>query len=178
MTGRAIMEQKTRMNMGGLRDGREWRLWRGRKSHSDVRGVMDRRFYGEEFWKYSTVYHSYVPLFIKDVHSLQQVAPYTARFWLNHPIRWVHIVGVIVALNPRDTDPSILLDDSSGATIEVVLDDTSKFPKEEKQYWKPPKTSGMDVGTCVQVKGELVEKWRIRKLRALKVGMSSFVCSL
>lgn len=92
------------------------------------------------------------------------------------------MVGIIVALTPRENDPSILLDDSSGATIEVILtrdEDKAKWVNYEDQenqerYWKPPQKSGiLDVGTLVKVKGELREKWRVRKLHALKLGISS-----
>ena len=31
-----------------------------------------------------------------------------ARFWLNHPIRWVQVIGIIVALTQKETSDIIL----------------------------------------------------------------------
>ena len=84
---------------------------------------------------------------------------------------------------PREADPSILIDDSSGATIEVVLsrdEDKRKLPdyegqEEQERYWKRSIKQGiLDVGTLVKVKGELREKWRVRKLKGLKLGIFPF----
>lgn len=41
-------------------------------------------------------------------------------FHLNHPIKWIRLVGVIVAVDIYPTRCIMLLDDSSGATIEVT----------------------------------------------------------
>ena len=41
-------------------------------------------------------------------------------FHLNHPIKWIRLVGVIVALDVYPTRWIALLDDSSGATIEIT----------------------------------------------------------
>ena len=41
-------------------------------------------------------------------------------FHLNHPIKWIRLVGVIVALDLYPTRWIALLDDSSGATIEIT----------------------------------------------------------
>lgn len=41
-------------------------------------------------------------------------------FYLNHPIKWIRLVGVVVALDVYPARWIMLLDDSSGATIEVT----------------------------------------------------------
>lgn len=41
-------------------------------------------------------------------------------FYLNHPIQWIRLVGVIVALDIFPTRWIMILDDSSGATIEIT----------------------------------------------------------
>lgn len=41
-------------------------------------------------------------------------------FHLNHPIKWIRLVGVVVALDVHPARWIILLDDGSGATIEVI----------------------------------------------------------
>lgn len=41
-------------------------------------------------------------------------------FHLNHPVKWIRLVGVIVAFDIFPTRWIMVLDDSSGATIEVT----------------------------------------------------------
>src|SRR5271170_4918430 len=123
-------------------------------------------FYPPELWNHSPVYNTYAKLFIKDIHALRHlpnegiinIHPTTpapspsnkclesgsTRFWLNHPIRWVQVIGVVVALTPKEKNDIIIrlssfcifrffggvdadlgvggiVDDSSGETIELVI---------------------------------------------------------
>lgn len=97
-------------------------------------------------------------------------------FHYNHPIKWIRLVGVIVAVDVYDTRWIMILDDSSGSTIEV----TCRRPKSAVQHAEPtllPESKpmsvamtategisatdrtidlrGVDVGTIVKVKGGL-----------------------
>src|SRR5271156_4793134 len=106
-------------------------------------------FYSRDLWQHSPVYNTFAKLFIKDIHSLRHIpleglppslhlnsnildAGDSVRFWLNHPIRWVQVVGIIVALTQKEKLDVILrtnqvdsllteVDDSSGETIELVV---------------------------------------------------------
>src|SRR5277367_1776049 len=168
-------------------------------------------FYSRELWQYSPVYNTFVKLFIKDVHSLRHIphdglppplylpsnnlldAADSVRFWLNHPIRWVQVVGIIVALTQKENVDVILrtnptdsllteVDDSSGETIELVVQQEEHrlmmpdHVDEEKQarLWKRRRKSGrIDVGDLIKVKAEMVEKWNVRKLNVMKLGIPS-----
>ena len=85
-------------------------------------------FYSRELWQHSTVYNSFAKLFIKDIHSLRHIpregpplpsslnsnildGADSVRFWLNHPIRWVQVVGIIVALTQKEKIDVILCSD-------------------------------------------------------------------
>ena len=94
-------------------------------------------------------------------------------FCLNHPIKWVRLVGVIVAVDVYPTRWIFLLDDSTGASLEItcgrpVLDNKDVVPTTPAigthRPLDPPAQGltatsrnidleGVDVGTVVKVKG-------------------------
>lgn len=72
------------------------------------------------------------------------------------------------------------MDDSSGETIELVVPKDkyeSMMPKLEDQemqerLWKRRRKPGtIDVGSLIKVKGEIREKWKIRKIHVMKLGI-------
>lgn len=72
------------------------------------------------------------------------------------------------------------MDDSSGATIELVLSDDAlrimmpKLDDEEAKvkYWKHDRRSNsLEVGDLVKVKGELRERWNVRRIHVMKLGI-------
>ena len=72
------------------------------------------------------------------------------------------------------------MDDSSGETIELLVTDgelmRKKPDRDDQDYqsrlWKRRlKPETMDVGSLIKVKGEIVERWGIRKIQAMKIGM-------
>jgi hypothetical protein len=72
------------------------------------------------------------------------------------------------------------VDDSSGETIELVItqdEHRSMMPDLEDQemqerLWKRRQKSGrIDVGSLIKVKGEIQEKWKIRKIHVMKLGI-------
>jgi hypothetical protein len=74
---------------------------------------------------------------------------------------------------------NIVVDDSSGETIELVAtkDEHKKMVPdqeyEEKQarLWKRrPKAGIIEVGSLIKVKGEIQEKWSVRKIHVMKLG--------
>ena len=95
-------------------------------------------------------------------------------FHLNHPIKWIRLVGVIVAIDIYVNRWVMLLDDSSGATIaitcgrpkpiiplKVIGDDhgfaqtsTMMLPTEgATATGRTIDLTGIDIGTVVKVKG-------------------------
>ena len=72
------------------------------------------------------------------------------------------------------------MDDSSGATIELLLSDEihrAMLPtiedeeKKEKNWIYNRKAGSVEVGDLIKVKGELHERWKIRKIRVMKLGI-------
>ena len=98
-------------------------------------------------------------------------------FYLNHPIKWVRLVGVIVAVDIYPTRWILLLDDNSGATVEITCGRPTPTYKDaehilptvgdEARFLPDPVTQGLtatgrsisleavDLGTVVKVKGGL-----------------------
>ena len=98
-------------------------------------------------------------------------------FYGNHPIRWVRLVGVIVALDVLPSRFIIALDDSSGATIDVTCErPKSTLPTSSKasdrgisavegpkaaytnattQTGRDIDLAGFDVGSIAKVKGAI-----------------------
>ena len=163
-------------------------------------------FYPRELWQHSLVYNSFVKLFIADIHALRYIptegpallpfAPNlldtvdSVRFWLNYPIRWIQVVGIIVALTQKEKADIILcfsfqkvwlteVDDASGETIELVVqqqEHRAMMPdRDDEEFqarlWKRRRKAGrIEVGDLIKVKGELLEKWKVRRLNVMKLG--------
>ena len=105
------------------------------------------------------------------------IAGQNTYFHLNHPIKWIRLVGVIVAFDEFPTRWILLLDDSSGALIEVTcgrpqppntttsLNDhnipSAGMAKPTMALegvtstGRPIDLSGIDIGTVVKVKGKI-----------------------
>jgi hypothetical protein len=71
------------------------------------------------------------------------------------------------------------VDDSSGETIELVVtqdEHRAMIPSQEDEeaqarLWKRrPKAGKIEVGSLIKVKGEIREKWTIRKIHVMKLG--------
>lgn len=95
-------------------------------------------------------------------------------FHLNHPIKWIRLVGVIVAFDEFPTRWIMLLDDNSGAVIEVTC---GRPPSQHNttspsgnnipsaamaislegvtSTGRPIDLNGIDLGTVVKVKGKI-----------------------
>ena len=98
-------------------------------------------------------------------------------FHLNHPIKWIRLVGVIVAFDEFPQRWIMVLDDNSGAVIEVTC---GRPPSQHKttspsdynipsagvaepsislegvtSTGRPIDLNGIDIGTVVKVKGKI-----------------------
>ncbi|KAK7703780.1 hypothetical protein SLS57_010743 [Botryosphaeria dothidea] len=88
------------------------------------------RFYPERYYSASPTYNTWVKLTAAGVHTLR-AAPSNADsfdpihptfFLLNHPIRFIRLVGTVVAVEDLAPRFALLtLDDGSGATIELKI---------------------------------------------------------
>jgi len=71
------------------------------------------------------------------------------------------------------------VDDASGETIELVVEQEDlrammpdqEYDERQLRLWKRRRKPGrIDVGDLIKVKGELVEKWKVRRLNVMKLG--------
>ncbi|KAG4301669.1 hypothetical protein PCANB_001879 [Pneumocystis canis] len=129
----------------------------------------ESEFYPPVLFKYSPVYHTWVKLFASDVYTLRAIKGFEdgpALFWLNHPIRWVHLLGVVVAMEKREKKDLIALDDASGRIIELVL-------KEDQHRQLVPELSDtpglLEIGTRIKVRGTFFRSHGRRQIRVIKL---------
>lgn len=110
-------------------------------------------FYEPQYFEYSATYKSWVKLFIKDVHELHLLPGFEgtqARFWLNHPIRWIQLVGIVVGVLIKPSFAEILIDDGSGHTIEAYV---SGAAAETLKVDFEHDSCSVDISTLLKVKG-------------------------
>ncbi|CAF9912421.1 hypothetical protein IMSHALPRED_000311 [Imshaugia aleurites] len=135
------------------------------------------KFYPAYCFPLSPTHNTWARLTAADIHALRERTGFEGQslfFHLNHPIKWVRLVGVIVALDLFPTRWIALLDDSSGALIEITCGRPAPAPTARNenptslaQGWtgldvcskgvtatgRDVDLSGVDVGTVVKVKG-------------------------
>ncbi|KAM3431744.1 hypothetical protein MY4824_006949 [Beauveria thailandica] len=119
---------------------------------------------------------------VKDLFTLEQPDGFKGEgfhFHRNLPIKWVRIVGVIVAIDHFAGLRALTIDDSSGACIEVIT--SSAIPTSGSDGIEPaeavagppaqPKAPNdhVDVGSVVDVKGALTTFRDVRQLRVEKM---------
>ncbi|KAI5810462.1 telomere regulation protein Stn1-domain-containing protein [Pyronema omphalodes] len=125
-------------------------------------------FYPACYFDGSPTWNSWALLTASDVQTRLHRNPHgNDLFWyfMNHPIRYVRIVGIIVAFDDYTERISITLDDGSGETIDAMV--WTKPKEAQKESFKIPDLSGIKVRNIVNVKGELSE-FRGRKQLMLK----------
>jgi hypothetical protein len=132
----------------------------------------DITFYPIYLFPHSPTYTAWARLTAADIqHYLRRRAGYVAPdLWFfgqtNHPIRWVRVVGVVVAIDEWETRTQFVVDDGSGEVIDVLTWNTPRFGDEENKEARP-RMEGVGVGAVVKVKGSVTE-WRGRKQIALR----------
>ena len=138
-------------------------------------------FYPAYCFPVAPTHNTWAKLTAADVHALRERSGFEGQnlyFYLNHPIKWVRLVGVIVAFDVFPTRWIMVLDDSSGSTIEVTCGRSAARVSIEKGVATKDATSlgrvtcagedsqigttatgrtidlkGVDVGAVVKVKG-------------------------
>ncbi|CEL00601.1 hypothetical protein ASPCAL00199 [Aspergillus calidoustus] len=81
-------------------------------------------FYPAFCFKASPTHFAWVKLATSDIHRLRKRVEFADQglfFYQNHPIRFANLIGIIIARTDVPRRTILTLDDSSGATIEVVV---------------------------------------------------------
>ncbi|KAF8422549.1 telomere regulation protein Stn1-domain-containing protein [Tirmania nivea] len=128
-------------------------------------------FYAGSLFHLSPVFATWAKLTAQDVYSLQTRAGFGGQkiyFYLNHPVRWVRLMGVVVSFEEFEEQGRVLihLDDGSGKTIQLV-------------YFKqgPSRPSGaqnidfrgISLHSVVKAKGEISEFRNSRQITLCKI---------
>ncbi|BFZ62207.1 hypothetical protein YB2330_003290 [Saitoella coloradoensis] len=122
-------------------------------------------YYEPIFYSFSKVFKSYVKLFIKDVHALELLPQFQVagvRFYLNHPIKFVSIVGIVIGIIIREKYSLIAVDDSSGSTIDLRVE-KEKY-KHLVDQCEDADVGPYKVGTIVKSNGIIMDHFGIRQL--------------
>ncbi|OLN85333.1 Protein stn1 [Colletotrichum chlorophyti] len=137
----------------------------------------------------SPTFNSWCILHASDIHALRSVPEFEVQdfyFYKNLPIKWVRIVGIVVAVDNFPGRRVFTVDDSSGACIECVV--TLKMPSStahasphangffgvnRPQPQPPGDCVDVGVGTVVDIKGGLKMfhdemQIKIEKVKSLK----------
>ncbi|GAB1315832.1 CST complex subunit Stn1 N-terminal domain-containing protein [Madurella fahalii] len=100
---------------------------------------------------------------------------------LNHPIKWVRIAGVVVAVNDRESKRIYTIDDGSGATIDCVVNVGPRVApgtattagqaasKPNEAHPLPVVDAPIDVGHTIDIKGSVSTWLERRQIRAEKI---------
>ncbi len=91
-------------------------LYRDERSKESYKDGEAYEYYAPIYYELSACYTSWVKLFAADVHRLKiessahfafkqqpAMAHVRVRYWLNHPIAWVQLVGIVVSVDERET---------------------------------------------------------------------------
>ncbi|EAW14166.1 OB-fold domain-containing protein [Aspergillus clavatus NRRL 1] len=121
-------------------------------------------FYPAFCFRASPTHFTWVKMAAVDVHRLKQRPGFEGQnifFYHNHPIRFVSLLGLLVARTDVYKRTILTLDDSSGATIEIaVLKADPPAPAITTAHLAATNKTELDIstlqpGTLVQVKGTL-----------------------
>ncbi|PLB55693.1 hypothetical protein P170DRAFT_433203 [Aspergillus steynii IBT 23096] len=81
-------------------------------------------FYPAFCFKASPTHFAWVKMMATDVHRLKRRSEFgdqSVFFYQNHPIRFVSVAGIIIARTEYQRLTILTLDDSSGATVDIVV---------------------------------------------------------
>ena len=96
--------------------------------------IYPKRYFGD-----SATWFAWNKLTAKDVHALREEPGFEGQdiyFYLNHPIRFVRLVGLVVQIDVVSEGKWTLLtlDDSSGANIEVKIEKRRRIAGDDDEY--------------------------------------------
>ncbi|KAI5207395.1 hypothetical protein E4T39_01945 [Aureobasidium subglaciale] len=122
----------------------------------------------------SPTYNKWVKLTAADVHALREVKGFEGQnvyFHHNHPIRFVYLVGPIVAMQqiPNTKFLLLTLDDSSGACIDIKIE--RKDPTKVEAGTTNTVVANLDISTAfgydseIRVDGQVVDIATVIKVK-------------
>ncbi|KAH0553462.1 hypothetical protein GP486_006469 [Trichoglossum hirsutum] len=134
----------------------------------------------------SPTYGVWAKLTAADVHRLSERKEFVAQniyFYLNHPIRWVCVTGVVVAVDEYDRRTVLSLDDGSGEGIEAVCEKpqppvrpaSNDGDNNDDKYHNnnnnsnAPTEPDIDTGTVVRAKGSISTFRNVRQILAKRI---------
>ncbi|KAL1842925.1 hypothetical protein VTJ49DRAFT_3713 [Mycothermus thermophilus] len=157
---------------------------------TDATKPEENTFYPQYCFHLSPTINRWCHLRIADIWALRTHPGFQGQdvyFHLNHPIKWVRIAGVVVAVDERETRHFYTIDDGSGATLECVVNLPPKAPPAALAPGKPasepsnaapssnndarfPVVDGpIDVGHVLDIKGSVGTFRDSRQIRAEKI---------
>ncbi|ORY62571.1 uncharacterized protein BCR38DRAFT_395620 [Pseudomassariella vexata] len=130
---------------------------------------LEYEYYPQYCFHLSPTINKWCPFRASDIQELRQHSGFPEKdeifFHLNHPIRWVRVVGVVIAIDEYYGRRTYTVDDSTGVNIECSLQITNTSATtnatgdaEEKapiHVQKPNPYPEIDVGLVVEVRGSL-----------------------
>ncbi|TEA21123.1 Protein stn1 [Colletotrichum sidae] len=137
----------------------------------------------------SPTFNTWCLLHVSDVHTLSSVPDFEVQgfyFYKNLPIKWVRVVGIVVAVDDIAGLRIYSLDDGSGACIECVVSlkscrappDTNipaNDPKDllgkRPQPMPPADCADVEVGSVLDIKGKLTTFREEMQIKIEKVKM-------
>jgi hypothetical protein len=136
-------------------------------------------FYPPYLFHHSPTYTAWARLTCADLqHRLVRRPDYAVSdLWFfaqtNHPIRWVRVVGIVVAIDEWETRTQFTIDDGSGEVMDAITWNTSRFRDPGQGDIKAPNLAGVRVGAVVKAKGSVGEfrgrrQMGLRKCEVLK----------
>ena len=138
-------------------------------SIKDVHALHERSGFEGQTRSFRTFKACFAVIYVEILHAGQNL-----YFYLNHPVKWIRLIGVVVALDIYPTRWIMVLDDSSGFTLEVTCgrptpaarDMEFTAPSVHDLLYRQSATTkgltatsrkvdleGIDIGTTVKVKG-------------------------
>jgi hypothetical protein len=148
-------------------------------SATDRMANDNQMFYPPYLFHHSPTYTVWARLTCADLqHNLVRRPDYAVPdLWFfaqtNHPIRWVRVVGIVVAIDEWETRTQFTIDDGSGEVVDVITWNTSRFRDPGQGDVKAPNLAGVKVGAVVKAKGSVGEfrgrrQMGLRKCEVLK----------
>ncbi|PFH60982.1 hypothetical protein XA68_18455 [Ophiocordyceps unilateralis] len=145
--------------------------------HQPCAAMSTASLYPRYCFHLSPTFDAWCLLHAREIHRLEQHEGFQAENFFFHgnlPIRWVRVVGIVVAVDDFDSRRVYTVDDSSGACIEALL---VLLPAPMANSGKGQDKATADcihVGSVVDVKGELstyrdekqIKIERIKRLRS------------
>ncbi|TKA58599.1 hypothetical protein B0A55_08701 [Friedmanniomyces simplex] len=109
----------------------------------------DPPIYPKRYWDASTTFNNWNKLTALDIHESLRTEPgfegQNVFFHLNHPIRFVRIVGLLVDIELRGRYTILTIDDSSGACIDVKITSRYVAAGDEAEYPSNTTVDNIDV---------------------------------